>query len=48
MASAPKRSLFARIRPSLALLEQALPVEPGAPGKPLTAQAEPLRSPATP
>ena len=48
MASAPKRSLFARVRPSLALLEQALPVEPGAPGKPLTAQAEPLRSPATP
>jgi hypothetical protein len=48
MASAPKRSLFARIRPSLALLEQALPVEPGAPGKPLTAQAEPLRSPAIP
>jgi hypothetical protein len=48
MASAPKRGLFARIRPSLTFLEQALPDPPGPAPKPLTAQAEPLRSPATP
>jgi hypothetical protein len=48
MASAPKRSVFARIRPSLELLEQATGARPPAAGRPLTAQAEPLRSPATP
>jgi len=48
MASAPKRSVFARMRPSLAFLEQACPAPADGAGRPLTAQAEPLRSPATP
>lgn len=48
MASAPKRSIFARVRPRAAFLEQTL-LGPG-PGTPraLTAKAEPLRSPARP
>ncbi|HEV8549966.1 MAG TPA: hypothetical protein VGQ57_13075 [Polyangiaceae bacterium] len=43
MASAPKRGVFARIRPSLSLLEQALPDAARA-SRPLTAQAGPLWS----
>ncbi len=48
MASAPKRSVVARMRPSLSFLEQAWPALPAEGARPLTAQAEPLRSPATP
>ncbi|HWP06995.1 MAG TPA: hypothetical protein VNN72_14680 [Polyangiaceae bacterium] len=48
MASAPKRSVVARMRPSLSFLEQAWPAPPAEGARPLTAQAEPLRSPATP
>jgi hypothetical protein len=48
MASAPKRSVVARMRPSLSFLEQAWPPLPAEGARPLTAQAEPLRSPATP
>jgi hypothetical protein len=48
MASAPKRSVFARVRPRSSFLEQTLAAPPGAAPRPLTAKAEPLRSPATP
>jgi len=48
MASAPKRSVVARMRPSLSFLEQAWPTPADGAARPLTAQAEPLRSPATP
>lgn len=48
MTSAPKRSVFARVRPRAPFLEQTL--EGSGPGaaRPLTAKAEPLRSPAPP
>jgi hypothetical protein len=48
MASAPKRSVFARVRLRSPLLEQTLQAPPTALPRPLTAKAEPLRSPATP
>lgn len=48
MASAPKRGVVARLRPSLAFLEQVRPAPADGAAKPLTAQAEPLRSAATP
>jgi hypothetical protein len=48
MTSAPKRSIFARVRPRAPFLAQTLEGSgPGAP-RPLTAKAEPLRSPAPP
>lgn len=48
MTSAPKRSIFARVRPRASFLEQTLEGSgPGAP-RPLTAEAEPLRSAAPP
>jgi hypothetical protein len=48
MAAAPKRSVFARVRPLGALLDQTLDASAGAEARLLTAEAEPLRSPATP
>ncbi len=48
MASAPKRSVFARVRLRSTFLEQTGVARPGAPQRPLTAKAEPLRSPASP
>jgi hypothetical protein len=46
MASAPKRSVFARVRPRSAFLEQTLEGSGPERSRPLTAKAEPLRSPA--
>ncbi|HTQ02371.1 MAG TPA: hypothetical protein VMI54_00890 [Polyangiaceae bacterium] len=46
MASAPKRSIFARVRPRAAFLEQTLEGSARGAPRPLTAKAEPLRSPA--
>ena len=48
MASAPKRSVFARVRLRSLFLEQTGATRPGAAPRPLTAKAEPLRSPASP
>jgi hypothetical protein len=48
MASAPKRSIFARVRLRSSFLEQTLAAPPTGTPRPLTAKAEPLRSPATP
>jgi hypothetical protein len=48
MAAAPKRSVFARVRPLGALLDQTLDASAAAAARLLTAEAEPLRSPATP
>jgi hypothetical protein len=48
MASAPKRSIVARVRPLPSLLELVLDGTPGNAPEPLTAEAEPLRSPAHP
>jgi hypothetical protein len=48
MASAPKRSVFGRVRPLPALLLQTLDSATLTGPRPLTAEAEPLRSPATP
>ena len=46
--AAPKRSVFARVRPLGALLDQTLDASAGAEARLLTAEAKPLRSPATP
>jgi hypothetical protein len=48
MAPAPKRSVFARVRPLGSLLEQTLDGSAAGGPRLLTAEAEPLRSPATP
>jgi hypothetical protein len=48
MATAPKRSVFARVRPLGALLEQTLDPSADTGARLLTAEAEPLRSPPTP
>jgi hypothetical protein len=48
MASAPKRSIFARVRLRSSFLEQTLAAPTSGMPRPLTAKAEPLRSPATP
>ena len=48
MASAPKRSVLARVRLRSPFLEQTSVTRPGALPRPLTAKAEPLRSPASP
>jgi hypothetical protein len=48
MASAPKRSVFARVRLRSPFLEQTAVTRPGGAPRPLTAKAEPLRSPASP
>jgi hypothetical protein len=48
MTSAPKRSIFARVRPRAPFLAQTLEGSGRGTSRPLTAKAEPLRSPAPP